>query len=378
MDVAERIHLAKQLARPQLSPEEWSRRSFATSLSLDRDEVLDTMERVDGRQLSVDHFMQSYGSCSQPCVITHLTNSWAAETDWTPEKLCERCVDGQWRVGCSEEGKAVQITLADFFHYCAGQAGALQDDSPLYVFDWDFSEDPQLSAMLGDYSVPEYFRDDLFELLDHLGCRPPHRWMIMGPARSGSTLHTDPLSTSAWNTLLVGHKKWILFPPDTAAADVLPTDLLPDSKELGGAAQWFANVLPRAQHAVDWPTHRPIEVLQKPGETMYVPAGWWHAVLNLDTTIAVTQNFAQPHNFDDVWRSMVEGRGDLIPEFYRKLELSRPDLAKRADDMGGIDEARKKLVEASADVGVGDLFSSLLEWPGEMDFSSSDSDTEQN
>ncbi|KAG0355502.1 hypothetical protein BG005_005558 [Podila minutissima] len=178
-------------------------------------------------------------------------------------------------------------------------------------------EEEHASTLLDDFSVPKYFKDDLFQLAGDRR-RPPFRWFVVGGARSGTGIHIDPLGTSAWNTLTSGHKRWCLFPPGIPK-DIYDPSMKPFDRE---AVSWFHHVYPRFA-ANDFELGKKygmIEVIQKPGETMFVPGGWPHIVMNLDFTIAITQNFCSPTNFESVWLNTRHARPKLARKFRSELE----------------------------------------------------------
>jgi histone arginine demethylase JMJD6 len=176
--------------------------------------------------------------------------------------------------------------------YFVEYTGTNRDDSPLYVFDASFDEGKITKNLLDDFNVPIYFRDDLFGLVGEKR-RPPYRWILIGPERSGSSLHIDPLATSAWNSLISGAKRWVLFKPGAPRA-IVKGDSFKQKGEDGEAITYFTKILPRIkQHLIQEKLDfEMIEFIQYPGETVYVPGGWQaHAYsLHMQTHTTSTLN----------------------------------------------------------------------------------------
>lgn len=208
----------------------------------------------------------------------------------------------------------------------------------MYVFDSAFDEDRLAKRILSDYRVPSYFSDDLFRLVSE-SRRPPYRWFLVGPERSGTTVHTDPLATSAWNTLLVGKKRWVLFPPHVPKRIVKGKGLIYKDED-DEAIHYFMEILPRIKRKASALSHLPeykgfacYEFTQNAGETCFIPNGWWHAVLNLTHTVGVTQNFCSERNFEQVWIETRKGRKRLAWKWLSQLEHSHPHLAEKAKEL---------------------------------------------
>ena len=158
-------------------------------------DFIDSIERVQYSELNEDQFIQKYEFGSRPCIIQGVADKWPGLSEWKLNRLKERFGDSKFKIGESDSGRKLKVTLKQYIEYVLYG----RDDSPLYLFESSLEEHPEANVMQKDYTKPKYFKSNLFKLLpeDEM---PPHRWFLIGPKRSGSEVHQDPLGTSAWNT----------------------------------------------------------------------------------------------------------------------------------------------------------------------------------
>jgi aminoglycoside phosphotransferase (APT) family kinase protein len=236
---------------------------------------------IQAKEVDVHAFECTYTAGAQPVMIHGLADAWPAKA-WTLEHLLSHYADQEFRVTTehARDFYSLSLPLKDYQRYLHSQ----QDESPLYVFDRAFGE--TFPELLDGYSVPEYFKTDYLSVLGQE--QPPYRWIVLGPMRSGAAWHVDPFGSSAWNTLLVGRKLWALYPPD-----VVPPAVIVDATGVHAptSLQWMLEVFPMLPSEL-----QPTMAMQCPGETIFVPSGWWHMVLNVEDTLAITQNFVDDSN----------------------------------------------------------------------------------
>ena len=355
-----RIRAAKRATRSELSVSggEWSKNGYALNPDvLSTANLGDDVPRISAKEVSVREFRERFENPRLPCIITDAMDHWPAMKTWTYDGFLSRFGNQKFKVGADDDGYAVRLKFAHIYHYVTctnenspGKVTAESDDSPLYIFDGSFGDKDGSKPLLDDYDVPAYFKEDLFGVAGEKR-RPPYRWVVIGPPRSGSSVHIDPLATSAWNALISGKKRWCLFPPTRG---LTKPDLKPKGIGLDGeSVTWFRKMYPRTR-SHEWRFEKnfptPLDVVQNPGEIMYVPDGWWHAVLNLEHTVAVTQNVVGSGRFDKVWRMTKRGRPKMSAQWLEKLKEKRTDLAAIAlkQPRRGFESADEKTSSSSS------------------------------
>jgi hypothetical protein len=266
---------------------------------------------------------------NKPFILTSPVKEWPVYNTWTPSYLQTHFSSTKFRA------EAVDWPLATYTSYMHSQT----DESPLYIFDRAFAEKTGIDVTAAPHSKdaaywsPTCFGSDLFSVLGPH--RPDSRWLIMGPTRSGSTFHKDPNATSAWNAVLTGSKYWLMFPSGAGIPPPPGVIISDDQSEITSPLSIAEYLL--TFHALARQTPGCREGICYAGEVLHVPSGWFHLVLNLEDSLALTQNFVPRKKVADVLgflrdqRSEVSGfREDVCDKAYelfvKRLGQEYPEI----------------------------------------------------
>ncbi|KAI6779613.1 F-box protein-like protein [Emericellopsis cladophorae] len=299
--------------------------------------------------LSYEEFAKHW--TSEPFVLSQCIQDWPVTSQWTIDSLLKDHGNVTFRA------EAVDWTFKTYCQYMTDNA----DESPLYLFDRGFAE--KMGIKVGRdaddaaYWRPDCFGPDFFEVLGDE--RPAHRWLIVGPERSGSTFHKDPNATSAWNAVIQGSKYWIMFPPTAHVPGVYVSK---DSSEVTSPlsiAEWLLTFHEEARQLPEC-----VEGICDAGEILHVPSGWWHLVVNLEAGIALTQNFVPKspslHHLSEAisflrdkadqvsgFRSDIENPYEL---FAQRLGSNYPEALEKAVELAGRKSGKKRKWDAAVAV----------------------------
>ncbi|KNC75234.1 hypothetical protein SARC_12239 [Sphaeroforma arctica JP610] len=251
---------------------------FCAAMGVDESWLtVENIPRVNN--LPLEDFVEKFEAPNLPVIITDVVGAWPGYKKWSEEHLCKEYGNVKFRAG------PIDITMSNYYRIKD------TDENPIYLFDKFFGTNAP--GLVDDYIVPPYFSgsQDLFSLFGDES-RPDYKWIIIGPAGSGSTFHIDPNGTSAWNAVVKGRKKWIMYPPSVPPPGIFPSE---DGSEVAAPVslnEWFSKFYAESKKE----GVKPFECIVNEGEMIFVPSGWWHAVVNIEDSIAITQNYVSNAN----------------------------------------------------------------------------------
>lgn len=241
------------------------------------------IERVAG--LSRADFAKRFlADRGRPVIVTDAIDAWPARSKWTLQHFKAAyghdIVIAPTALG-GEHAKIVK--LADYLDHLGRSPHDVpgfwvnardgrpldtvpdRDVPPLYLLGWGaFGRHPELHD---DIARAFYFVDDWMASFDPVineifeWASEREYWAIyIGPVDAVSKLHQDFWSTHTALAQIAGRKQLTLFAPDDAA---------------------------RAT---------PYECVVAPGETLFIPAGWWHAVRSVDASITLSHSIVNHAN----------------------------------------------------------------------------------
>jgi hypothetical protein len=235
---------------------------------------------------SAEEFFRDYWAAHRPVVLTDAAARWPALRKWTPAFFRRRFGDETIEITAGREADPFydmnfrvhrRRMRMDAFIDAVLAVGTSND---LYMVSNNKTMGrPRFRALFGDIRPPR----DLFEPLV-----PGATSLWIGPAGTVTPLHHD--TTNILFTQIHGRKRIELISPQETALLLDPVHGYYSPVELDGLA---GEEHPALQQMLVK------SVVLGPGDSLYIPAGWWHRVTSLDVSISFSLlGFRRSNNFD--------------------------------------------------------------------------------
>uniref|UniRef100_A0A7N0ZYL9 JmjC domain-containing protein n=1 Tax=Kalanchoe fedtschenkoi TaxID=63787 RepID=A0A7N0ZYL9_KALFE len=309
------------------------------------------IERVNGKELRYEEFVERYLSKNQPVVLAGLMGDWRACSDWVSPDGRPNLPFFSTHFGLSKvqvadcntreftDQKRVEMSVKEFIdHWLLLGAdkdpddGSRQDsicsqNSQLYLKDWHFVK--EYSEYVA-YRTPIFFRDDWLNLyLDHYPmhenptsdqdrsdlCCSDYRFVYMGAKGTWTPLHADVFRSYSWSANVCGQKQWLFLSPNQS-------HLIYDRNMKYSVYSIFEEVSESKFHGFNkaiW-----LECIQEANEIIFVPSGWYHQVHNMEDTVSINHNWFNAYNLCWVW--------DLLSKDYDEAKGYIEDIRDICDD----------------------------------------------
>jgi hypothetical protein len=224
-------------------------------------------EHVERRTtVTASEFYARYWATGTPVVLTEMTATWPARA-WTLENLAARFGDAEVEAcidRCSDphpDANWERHTRTMPLRHLIERVAAAGTSNDVYLIaNNQAMTRASLGALLDDL-VPD---PELFDPARLVGSVS----LWIGPAGTITPLHHD--TTNIAFNQFVGRKRFRLIPHS-------------ETRLLDSASGFYAG---RRLDSLDLPDLHVLDVTVEPGETLFIPAGWWHEVEALEPSVS--------------------------------------------------------------------------------------------
>ena len=269
----------------------------------------------------------------RPIVLTDAQRGWRARELWTPEYFAARYPEERLiasdlaplRLEDNPPQTSLRCTMAEYAAYLdepAHRLASLEQGAPFYANSWSpFNERPELRE---HFSFPPSVPDSIANERELEALSNNFTKIFFGPAATVTRLHNDTYYTHAWLSQVRGKKLFVLYAPSDAFAIHAGEGIAAGQ---GSQQTWFDPLapdferFPRARKAT---AH--VAVCDA-GETIVVPALWFHYAVSLEHSITLMRNFCNDANADRFMGAWQAARADeraAAPKVPRAPAAPRP------------------------------------------------------